>query len=827
MFEKILVLSQKAEHAETIKSALADFYFVIVTPDVHSALQYLKKNSDLRAMLIDIDTPKLVVEQFLEILSVHASYRNLKTIVLAERNQQIRIARCLEKGATDYLTFPLEASSLKMIVDLHVSNSDTLSDNQPSPMATIFQRLFFGAPIGVAITRITSISDTEQLTSVIMNPAYETIIGRTKSELQNYDWKAVTHPDDLEESAALFEKLRRGDISSYERTKRYIRPNGEVVWVNLVVNTFDQENENVFSYISLIQDVTEQKRTNELLLESERSKAVLLSHLPGLAYRCKYDNDWTMQFVSPGCKQLTGYDAFDLIQNRALSYNDLIAKEYRAPIWLEWKRVTAEHLSFSYEYEIVTKNGPRKWVLELGEAVYNTNGEVEALEGIVIDIDYLKKMEATIKHKNDYDSLTNLHNRQYFENLLEQDLKTGRLYDKSIIGINFSQIHSLVLANGYHYGMDLILRIANILKLLQNGNCELFITHENRFCFYIKTNKREELIEFYQRIAKDFEPILLLERISCGVGILETTHTKYSDADQILKDALIATERALSLDSDKIMNYVFFDKQMQHQIDRQQTLIEELHALSESLDDDGLIVDFQPVIDLKTEKVTGFEALSRFKSPTFGIISPLEFIPLLERSKLIVPIGEKIVSRALKFLRTLNSRGHDLSISVNVSAIQLLSHEFAIRMIQKIRDVGVNPSKIWFEITESIFTSNYNRINQILGDIMKTGVKVTIDDFGTGYSSLHRVLELNTNGIKIDRAFIDGIEKISEDIAITKDIVSLGHKLHYVVVAEGIENETQKKYLQSYQCDHAQGYLFSQPLSEKQALEFLDKINIQ
>lgn len=136
-------------------------------------------------------------------------------------------------------------------------------------------------------------------------------------------------------------------------------------------------------------------------------------------------------------------------------------------------------------------------------------------------------------------------------------------------------------------------------------------------------------------------------------------------------------------------------------------------------------------------------------------------------------------------------------------------------------DVGVDPTKIWFEITESIFSSNYQRINQILGEIIKQGVKVTIDDFGTGYSSLHRVLELNTNGIKIDRAFIDGLEKISEDIAITKDIVSLGHKLNYLVVAEGIENETQQQYLKAYNCDRGQGYFFSRPLSQEKALEFL------
>jgi len=241
-------------------------------------------------------------------------------------------------------------------------------------------------------------------------------------------------------------------------------------------------------------------------------------------------------------------------------------------------------------------------------------------------------------------------------------------------------------------------------------------------------------------------------------------------------------------------------------------------ALSMAADDQSLIIHFQPVINLKTNKIDSFEALSRFQSPTLGLISPLEFIPLLERTKLIVPIGEMIISRALRFLKNLEEHGFDGSISINVSAVQLLSQDFAFRVIQKIRDINVQPSRIWLEITESIFTSNYQMINEILGHVIALGVHVTIDDFGTGYSSLHRLFKLNTNGLKIDRAFIDGIELIDENSAITKDIISLGKKLHYLIVAEGVENEKQVQYLKSYSCDLAQGFFFSRPMDEENAL---------
>lgn len=826
MFDKILVLSANKDQADTIKDALAGSYFVINALDVHTALQFIKRNNDLKAILLDIDLPRLVPEQFLEILSVHRSYQHIKTIVVGHMSDQMRIARCLEKGATDFITRPVDMDALKTLLELHLSNTEQTTRDTPLNATTmIFERLFNDAPIGVAISRVTRISDTDKITSVVMNPAYEKIIGR-KNDSQNFDWRSITHPDDLAESEDLFNQLESRQISSYNRVKRYVHPDGSIVWVNVIVSSFDNENEDVFSYISIVQDITEQSLTIKKLSESERSKAVLLSHLPGLAYRCNYDRDWTMQFVSKGCKKLTGYDPEDLLDNKVISYNDLITQEYHHPLWLEWKRVLAARIPFSYEYQIITKEGVRKWVLELGEGVFDEKGEVLALEGIVIDIDYLKKMEETVKHKNEYDTLTNLHNRAYFEQLLDNDIKSGKIFNKALFGINFSSIQTLVLTNGYHYGMDLVKRISDILKMFQTAKCELFITHENRFCFYIQDYQtKEDLLDFYNQIVKMLEPILMHERISSGVGILEIRSTKYQDSDRLLKDTLIATEKALQSEGVKLINYAFFDKDMQLQIEREKILLDELVLLSEAAGDDGLVVDYQPVLDLKTDRVVSFEALSRFKSKRLGLVSPLEFIPLLERTKLIVPIGEKILSRSLKFLKHLNNLGYDVSMSINISAIQLLSQDFATRVIQKMNDVGVDPTKIWFEITESIFSSNYQRINQILGEIIKQGVKVTIDDFGTGYSSLHRVLELNTNGIKIDRAFIDGLEKISEDIAITKDIVSLGHKLNYLVVAEGIENETQQQYLKAYNCDRGQGYFFSRPLSQEKALEFLHNKN--
>ena len=172
----------------------------------------------------------------------------------------------------------------------------------------------------------------------------------------------------------------------YSMEKRYIKPDGSIVWVDMIVAPLTLANDHQDKHICLVQDITERKAIENALQESERSKSVYLSHLPGLAYRCNKDRNWTMQYVSQGCFNLTGYPAESLLYNRELSYNDLISPEYREALWNEWERILAKREPFKYEYEIITATGERKWVLELGQGIYNGQGEVEALEGIILDI---------------------------------------------------------------------------------------------------------------------------------------------------------------------------------------------------------------------------------------------------------------------------------------------------------------------------------------------------------------------------------------------------------------------------------------------------------
>ena len=165
---------------------------------------------------------------------------------------------------------------------------------------------------------------------------------------------------------------------------------------------------------------------------------------------------------------------------------------------------------------------------------------------------------------------------------------------------------------------------------------------------------------------------------------------------------------------------------------------------------------FRPIFDLKLNSISGFEALVRINSYQLGLLPPLEFISIAEKTKLIIPLGKKVILQAFNFLNMLKKNGHNsISVSINISVVQLLRNDFIRNLVEMINEMQVNPANIVLEITESTFSSNYQEINRILSEIKNLGIKIAIDDFGTGYSSLAMVRELNINCLKIDKYFID------------------------------------------------------------------------
>ena len=371
----------------------------------------------------------------------------------------------------------------------------------------------------------------------MVNPRFEEISGRTKHELAKIYWTDYTHPDDVEKEKELFDKYINGEINGYSINKRYIKPNGSIVWVNMTLTPITVGSWHDIDHVCAIEDITERIQTEMDFRESERSKSVMLSNLPGMAYRCNYDKDWTMQFVSDGCYELTGYKPENLLYNKDLTFNELIAPEYRKHLWNKWTEILPKGGVLKEEYAITTASGEIKWVYEQGRGIYDENGEVIALEGLIIDITDRKKKEDEIRYLNFHDVLTGLYNRRFFE----KEIKALDIESNLPLSIIVGDINGLKVINdtlGRDHGDQLIKSVANILKSCVREKDVLARTGGDDFCILLPQTSNEEAYEIMKNIEKTYDEYKSKANYHTNVSLGCATKTiKSEDFSTVIKSA--------------------------------------------------------------------------------------------------------------------------------------------------------------------------------------------------------------------------------------------------------------------------------------------------
>ncbi|MDF3000463.1 MAG: diguanylate cyclase proteinuncharacterized domain HDIG-containing protein [Bacillota bacterium] len=330
----------------------------------------------------------------------------------------------------------------------------------------LFRTIFEQSPVGISIN-VNGIAT--------YNSMYGKIVGRTTDELKEIYWEDITHPEDIThledtpEERIFCEQIRRGEPKTTSMCKRYLKPDGSIVWANLLAAPLHMSGGSRKDYLCILEDITERIKAEHDLRENERSFSVLFSNLPGMAYRCKYDVHWTMLFVSEGCLDLTGYPASSLVNNRDVSYNDIISPRYREILWDRWLHVIEEKGKLAEEYEIITASGEARWVFEQGQAIFGDDGSVTALEGLIIDITDRKRKEDEIQYLNNHDFLTGIYNRRFLE-LMKVRMDREDFFPLSVIIGDINGVKLVNDALGHAEGDKLIIETAKIIQKCTREN---------------------------------------------------------------------------------------------------------------------------------------------------------------------------------------------------------------------------------------------------------------------------------------------------------------------------------------------------------------------
>ncbi|MBS1796509.1 MAG: EAL domain-containing protein [Acidobacteria bacterium] len=579
------------------------------------------------------------------------------------------------------------------------------------------------------------------------------------------------------------------------------------------------------SHHEKLEAVTAQAKLTETHLiemkESEERFRAAFSNAPiGIAL-ISNDGNWIQ--VNESLVKILGYGESELF---ARSVRDVVHQadliEFLSEIGAVVQR---KKQSFQAEMRLINRNDEVIWT-QTSVSLLN-DSQNSRLICQVQDISARRRAEEKLRHDAFFDSLTDLANRNYFMERLDEALERARSGEEfAVVFVDLDRFKLINDTVGHTIGDRVLIGVANRLRnclpkfstLARFGNDEFWVLLE-------KPGDRERVHELVDEIQNQMSLVFGIFgqeiTVTASIGIV------FSDSGHLTgEDVLRDADNALHLAKKRGRHCsVVFDDTMRAAALHQNRLEKDLYRALERRE---LYLVYQPIVSIGGDQKIGFEALIRWKHPELGVVSPAEFIPLAEENGLIVEIGAFVLDEACRQLRywtDLFGEDFPLAVGVNVSSRQLLQTKFVAGVIQTIEKYGIAPHCLKLEITESIVVDNSDQVLSILRQFRAMGLQLSMDDFGTGYSSLSYLHRLPINSLKIDRSFVSQVTLGNDTAEIVKTILLLAKTLKLETIAEGIETADQLEFLRSHGCDYAQGFLLSKPLETAAALEFIHKFN--
>lgn len=429
-------------------------------------------------------------------------------------------------------------------------------------------------------------------------------------------------------------------------------------------------------------------------------------------------------------------------------------------------------------------------------------------------------LEEKASHEATHDSLTDLPNRILFHDRLQQAIGAAQRHQHKLAVMiidldNFKEINDTL----GHFNGDILLKqvgtrlhgtIRNLDSVARLGGDEFAILLPKIAGGPDATMVAKKL---RQALTPSFQISGLNLDVHASIGIAVFPGDG-NDRDTLMQRAEVAMYAAKKETSE----YLFYSRKLDQYSPKRLTLMAELR---QAIEQQELLVYYQPKVEIKTGKVIEVEALVRWLHPEHGLLLPDEFIPMAERTGLIKPLTSLVVDHSLKQISSWNREGYEIGVTINISAGVLLDPQFPDSLIGLLAGYRVNPASIVLEITETTIMSDQERAMETLLRLKNVGLRISLDDFGTGYSSLAYLKHLPVYELKIDKSFVMKMDHNKDDAVIVKIIIQLGHQLGLKVTAEGVESDTIYQQLEQLHCDIAQGFLISKPLPAEDLIAHL------
>jgi diguanylate cyclase (GGDEF)-like protein/PAS domain S-box-containing protein len=471
-------------------------------------------------------------------------------------------------------------------------------------------------------------------------------------------------------------------------------------------------------------------------------------------------------------------------------------------------------------------DGTVRWVSTTKMPLRDPAGCIVGTFGISRDITEYKRIAEQLERHGLYDALTNLPNRALFTNRLEHlfrraERQTGQHLPFAVLYFDVDRFKGVNDSFGHRAGDDLLVEIARRLeRSLRPGDTLARLGGDDFAILLEDLREGSDATRVADRIQQNLVAPFSVEgsEVFCSASIgIALGPSSYTQPHEMLRDANTAMYRAKA---NGRAGHQIFDADM-HKRAVSQLRIE--NDLRRALERQEFIVYYQPIVDLKTRSLTGFEALIRWMHPQRGLVPPGDFIPVAEETGLIKPMGLWVLQESCRQIKAWRDRGGPpMRISVNLSGHQLAQPDLVDQIRKTLETTGIDPQLLAVEVTESALVRDMASAAAVLTELRRLKVHVNVDDFGTGYSSLSYLQNLPVDTLKIDRSFVKTMDQQGGRSEIVRAIIALAHSLNMTVVAEGVETRGQLDALTALSCNAAQGYFFARPLPPEEAQKLLD-----
>lgn len=648
----------------------------------------------------------------------------------------------------------------------------------------------------------------KQLNIISLNPWAQKVTGFIEDDILNENFSTL-FADQKEFDNVLFHVKQNGNWNG-EVTKRRKTDEWYPEWMD--IRAIYKEGI-ISNYVVVFRDITKQKWSQK---EIRLAAKVLENTSEGVLVT---DEMGRILSVNPAFEIVTGYSEKEVLGlYPSILQSGIHNKEFYEEMWKQIKGTG----HWKGEIWNKRKNGEifPEWITI--SSIKDDNGLVTNHVAVFSDITDRKHAEEQLKRLAHFDSLTGVANRYSLNSRLSDLIGTAKTYNQqlAVLFLDLDRFKHINDTLGHSYGDQLLKGVSSRLKNLIKNKDMIARLGGDEFVIVLPNIKHvREAVHIAESIIHSLTQPFLLEKqevyISTSIGISLFPHDGQS-LESLLRNADKAMYQAKALGRNQ---YELYHSDM-HQDESLHMMME--NYLRKAIERDELFLLYHPLVDVKTKKIVGIEALVRWNSKELGIVSPVDFIPLAEETGLIIPISEWIIKKACNDLNKIHLKGFtNLKMSINISALHFNQEGFVKAVSDIIQDTNVNPYLLELELTESMIMPNATETIGKLVKLKQLGIKLSVDDFGTGYSSLSYLNRFPVDTLKIDRSFIQKLCVYKEDYSIVQAIITMAHKLHLKVVAEGVESKKQFEFLEKEKCDLIQGFFIVKPQPFPDLVDFL------